>query len=122
MRAISEHYERLPVRGPEPAVDEASVTRGKTVAMAGIPERDIPACAECHGPTELPKNPAYPRLTNQYSAYLRSQLMLMQERRRGGTMNVNLMHAFVNRLRPSEIRDVTDFYAAASPLLEASVR
>jgi cytochrome c553 len=38
--------------------------------------------------------------------------MLMQERRRGGTTNVNLMHAFVGRLSESEIRDAAEYYAA----------
>jgi cytochrome c553 len=44
--------------------------------------------------------------------YLTSQLMLLQERRRGGTPNVDLMHVFVNRLRHDEIRNVASFYSA----------
>jgi hypothetical protein len=32
--------------------------------------------------------------------YLASQLGLMKQRRRGGSINVELMHAFVDRLRP----------------------
>jgi cytochrome c553 len=113
MRLVAAYYEHLPSRGPE-ASDEAAVSRGRSIAEVGIPERDIPACIECHGPTDVPKNPAYPRLTTQHPAYLQSQLMLLQERRRGGTPNVNLMHAFASRLHASEIRDAAAYYSASS--------
>jgi cytochrome c553 len=118
IREVAAYYERLPAREPEGQRDEMAVSRGRTIATNGIPERDIPACIECHGPTAFPKNPAYPRLTSQHSGYLRSQLTLLQERRRGGTLNVNLMHAFVNRLQESEIRDAAEYYAAGSAATE----
>ena len=112
MREVSVYYEQQAAREPEPPRDEAAAGRGRTIATNGIPERDVPACIECHGPTAFPKNPAYPRLTSQHSTYLRSQLTLLQERRRGGTPNVNLMHTFVNRLEQSEMRDAAEYYAA----------
>jgi cytochrome c553 len=114
MREVAAYYEELSARAPDTSSDAAAVSRGRTIAEAGIPERDIPACVECHGPTTFPKNPAYPKLTSQHAAYLRSQLMLLRDRRRGGTTNVNLMHAFVGRLRESEIRDAAEYYAARS--------
>jgi cytochrome c553 len=112
MHETAAYYERLPSREPDAHEDDASITRGRTIATQGLPERDIPACVECHGPTALPKNPAYPKLAAQHARYLMSQLELLQERRRGGTPNVNLMHVFVNRLSRDEIRDVGRFYAA----------
>jgi cytochrome c553 len=51
-------------------------------------------------------------LAGQHERYLRSQLELLQQRRRGGTPNVDLMHVFVNRLEAGNIRDVTSYYAA----------
>jgi cytochrome c553 len=112
MRDISTYFEGLPSRvDPEPSGDGASIGRGRTIATQGIPERDIPACAECHGPTALPKNPAYPKLAGQHMRYLTSQLVLLQERRRGGTPHVNLMHTFVNRLRQNDVQDVARYYA-----------
>jgi cytochrome c553 len=112
MREVAAYYERLPAHAPETSSDAAAVSRGRMIAEGGIPERDIPACVECHGPTTFPKNPAYPKLMSQYAGYLRSQLMLLQDRRRGGTANVNLMHAFVSRLRESEIQDAAQYYSA----------
>jgi cytochrome c553 len=111
MRDIAGYYERVPARAADTVADEAAVTRGRALATAGAAARDIPACVECHGPAPLPKNPAYPRLANQHAAYLRLQLRLLQERRRGGSDNVDLMHAFVNRLTKAEIDDVTIYYA-----------
>lgn len=114
MREVADYYERLPPREPEGHGDEASIAMGRAVATQGISDRDIPPCIECHGPTMLPKNALYPQLTGQHFHYLTSQLTLLQAHRRGGTANVNLMHTFVSRLRPDEIRDVARYYAALS--------
>jgi cytochrome c553 len=115
MREIAIYYERLPVRDTDAtAVDTSAAERGRMIATTGVPDRDIPACGECHGPTQAPKNPAYPKLSAQHVRYLTSQLALLQERRRGGSPHVDLMHVFVDRLRPNEIRDVAQYYAALS--------
>jgi cytochrome c553 len=90
MRPISD-FEGLPPREPEGSAADGSIAGGRTIATGGVPERDIRACAECHGPTTLPKNPAYPKLSAQHVRYLVWQLRLLQERRRGETANVNLM-------------------------------
>jgi cytochrome c553 len=111
VQEFAAYYERLPPRPPETPGDDAAVARGKAIATAGLVDRDIPACVECHGPTSTPKNPAYPRLAAQHMGYLTSQLELLQGRRRGGTPHVNLMHAFVSRLRQHEIRDVARYYS-----------
>ena len=120
MREIAAYYERLPPRDAEASIDEGSVMRGQAIATSGVPERDIPACRECHGPIASRKNPAYPKLSAQHHAYLTSQLRLLQQRRRGGTLNVDLMHVFVNRLRQDEIHDVARYYATSSPVSEAA--
>jgi cytochrome c553 len=114
MREIAAYFEGLQSRDPEQSDDEASLARGRAIATQGVPERGIPACVECHGPTAVPKNPAYPKLAGQHMRYLTSQLLLLQERRRGGTPNVNLMLVFVNRLQPGEIHDVAQYYSTLS--------
>lgn len=82
--------------------------------MRGVPDRDIPACVECHGPAATPKNPAYPVLGGQYADYLVLQLELLKDRRRGGSPYVRLMHAFVDRLTPDQIREVTQYFASST--------
>lgn len=113
MRTVAAYYAGLPPRGGDGS-DEPSVARGAAIASRGVPERDIPACVECHGPTDRPKNPAYPRLAGQHVGYLAQQLQLLQQRRRGGSPRVTLMHVFVDRLRADDIRDVTRYYASGA--------
>jgi cytochrome c553 len=91
--------------------------RGDEIAMAGVPARDIPACVECHGPVRgEAKHAAYPRLAGQYAEYLALQLRLLQQRRRGGSEYVDLMHSFVDRLTDEDIRDVSAFFASLEPV------
>jgi cytochrome c553 len=114
MRSAAAYYAGLTPRRGEPPADPSALTRGGALASRGAPERDIPPCVECHGPTAHQKNPVYPRLTGQYARYLAEQLRLLQGRRRGGSPNVTLMHVFVDRLRQDEIQDVASFYGAAA--------
>jgi cytochrome c553 len=119
MRRVAEYYAGLPPRAGERS-DQPSSARGAAIASRGVPDRDIPACVECHGPTDQPKNPVYPRLAGQHVRYLTQQLQLLQQRRRGGSANVTLMHVFVDRLRPDEIRDVTLYYGSGAMLLSTT--
>src|SRR5687767_6014216 len=112
MRSAADYYAGLTARQGEPPLDRSALTRGGALASRGAPERDIPPCVECHGPTGHQKNPAYPRLTGQYARYLAEQLRLLQERRRGGSPNVTMMHVFVDRLGPDEIQDVALYYGS----------
>jgi cytochrome c553 len=111
MRQIAEYYESLRPGGGRPSTDRSADARGATIAMSGIPDREIPACAECHGPTSVPKNPSYPELAGQHARYLASQLELLKGRRRGGSPKVNLMHVFVDHLSTDDIQAVTSHYA-----------
>jgi cytochrome c553 len=112
MREAAAYYERLPARPVGEANDASARARGESIAARGIPDRDIPACAECHGPARTPKNPAYPVIARQHARYLALQLELLQQRRRGGSGFENLMHIFVGRLGAEEIRDVTLYYSS----------
>jgi cytochrome c553 len=112
MQEIARYYEQLPVRTTAPASDSASRGRGRDIAIQGDPARGIPACVECHGPSDVPKNPAYPTLAGQHARYLALQLDLLKQRRRGGSPRVNLMHALVDHLEPRDIQDVARYYAS----------
>ena len=78
----------------------------------GIPHQDVPACTECHGLSSPQKNDAYPILAGQHRDYLAQQLRLLQERRRGGSEYVHLMHSFVDRLTSDQLQDVAAYYAS----------
>jgi cytochrome c553 len=115
MRAAASYYAALPPREGDRSDQPSRLARGAAMASRGVPDRNIPACIECHGPADRPKNPRYPRLAAQHVGYLEQQLRLLQERRRGGTENVRLMHVFVDGLRAEEIRDVSLYYGSGGP-------
>lgn len=114
IRNIAAYYEQLSARVATPSSDAAAMRRGETIATRGVAARNIPACIECHGPAEAPKDPAYPRLTGQHARYLALQLELLKERRRGGSERVNLMHSVIDRLDVTDIRDVALYFASTN--------
>jgi cytochrome c553 len=116
IREVSAYYERLPRRIAVPA--PATTAGDAAIATAGDPQREIPACMECHGPTAMPKSPAYPILAGQHARYLALQLELLKQRRRGGSPRVNIMHAVVDRLTPGEIQALARYYASVSETLQ----
>ena len=114
MRHAAAYYEGLPPRTAGTSADAASFARGEAIARSGVPARDIPACSGCHGPSANSRNPAYPLLAGQHTRYLALQLDLFKTRSRGGTGYANLMHVFVDRLSPADIRDLTLYYEAVA--------
>ncbi|MCB9542367.1 MAG: c-type cytochrome [Myxococcales bacterium] len=95
------------------AAAEASAAGGRIV-REGVPDDKIPACHGCHGPTAHDRNPAYPLLAGQDARYLREQLVLFRERRRGGSQYAELMQAVrAHGLDDAQIAAVSVWYGAA---------
>jgi cytochrome c553 len=108
---LAAHYAALPF---EPAAaspaDPAMIELGRSIAESGIPNREIPACASCH---ERPdRNPVYPSIDGQKEHYLRIQLELFAEEKRGGTNYRPLMQEFSHNLEPEEIEAAAAYYAS----------
>jgi cytochrome c553 len=95
----------------------ASIERGREIAAHGLQARKVPACIECHGPSAVPKNPAYPILAGQPAAYLRLQLLLLQQGARGGSEYVHLMRSFVGRLHAEEIAALAEYFSSIAPVM-----
>ena len=111
MREIALYYARLtPVRTARAGRGDAD--RGREIAMRGVPERRVPACVHCHGPSATRRNPFYPVLAGQYADYLELQLGLFKTGVRGGLGYQHLMHEVVRSLTREEMRDVAAFYAS----------
>lgn len=110
--AIARYYAGLPPGGPAAAeTNDPEVETGRRIASEGIPERLIPACSECHGPGGE-RNRHYPRLSGQYADYLRLQLEIYRDKRRGGTPYHEIMHNFVGQLTDDHIRAVSKYFAS----------
>jgi cytochrome c553 len=102
---LSVDGERRDVARPPPTVTSPLIT-------VGDPARDIPPCQECHGPGPRQRDARYPRLAGQPAAYLRLQLTLFADGRRGGSSYGGIMRAIARRLTPAQIDDAANAYAA----------
>jgi cytochrome c553 len=114
MRVIAEYYNRLESRTVEnrAAISNTAVERGKAIALNGVPQRRVPACAACHGPRPTRRNPVYPSLAGQYPEYLLLQLQLFSKKQRGGSEFHHLMHFVAGHLSDEQMQEVALFYSS----------
>ena len=104
------------LREDAPAAREVTnaeaVERGRVIAREGILEQRVPACVECHGPGARRGKPRFPTLAGQDADYLRLQLALFAEQRRGGASHEHLMRTVASRLTSAQARDVSLYFAS----------
>ena len=117
IRQLADYYARLePVPVSSTAAQPAdAVARGKALAHEGVPLKRIPACVNCHGPSPIERNPAYPVLSDQYANYLVLQLELFKKGQRGGTEYSHIMQKVAANLTPEQMRDLAAYYASLNP-------
>jgi cytochrome c553 len=103
--ALSQNYGR---DAAAPDISSNSVS-GRSIAMEGIPQRDIAACDSCHG---LSARSDFPRLSGQNADYLLTQLQLFAAlgEERGGRY-VSIMVEAASMLTPAEMRELALWYA-----------
>lgn len=107
MRNVAAFYSTQPLK-PSAARDRTLVELGQKIYRAGIREKQVPACAGCHGPTGAGIPGQYPRLHGQWAEYTESQLVQF----RGGQRNNSVMMSQVSsRLSDREIKAVADYVA-----------
>jgi cytochrome c553 len=90
------------------ARDKEVVELGARIYRTGIPEKAVPACAGCHGPTGAGLPVMYPRIGGQYAEYLVAELKAFRE---GSRRNNVPMQQIAFRMSDPEISAVTDFAA-----------
>lgn len=108
-RQLAEVFGASDDSAPAPAAMTRTTSQ---LIAAGDPGRDVPACQECHGPGARARDPRYPALAGQPAAYLRLQLTLFAEGRRGGSSYGEIMRAIAGRLTPAQMDDAAAAYAA----------
>lgn len=114
IRRLAGIYAGMTRRAPAlPAQEElAAIARGGLIARSGIPDRDIPPCAACHGLDGESTHPSYPDLAAQSADYLELQLRLFREGRHGQTRTSALMQTLTQGLSAQEAADLARYYAA----------
>ncbi|NLO81056.1 MAG: cytochrome c4 [Xanthomonadaceae bacterium] len=90
--------------------DPELVELGERIWRGGIPERQVPACAACHGPAgEGNPAAAYPRLGGQQAVYLANSLTAYKTGQRISGEQTGIMNDIARQLTEDEIRAVSSF-------------
>ncbi len=93
---------------PGNATNKETVALGERIWRGGIADRNIPACASCHGATGAGIPAQYPRIGGQHVEYTEAQLNAY----RAGTRKNNAqMLGVAAKLNDREIKAVADYAA-----------
>jgi cytochrome c553 len=82
----------------------ALIAQGKQIFVEGVPGRQIPACATCHG-AQAQGNGPFPRLAGQHAAYLLRQLLVIQSVLR----TAPVMHGVIKELTRPQMEAVVAY-------------
>jgi cytochrome c553 len=95
---------------PEKATDKDTIELGQRIFRGGIAEKNVPACAGCHGPAGAGMPAQYPLLGGQYAEYIELQLKAFRSGERANDPN-RMMRMTAARLSDAEIRAVANYIA-----------
>ena len=107
MRNIAAYLEAQKLE-PSVARNAATAELGQRIYRAGIPSKNVPSCAACHGPTGAGVPTQYPRIAGQFAEYTEAQLVAW---RQGVRKNNAQMEAISARMSDAEIKAVSDYIA-----------
>ena len=111
IEAVSQALAAMP--GPVPQAvyrGDMPLNAAQKLAQQGAWERQIPACASCHGPAGTGVGDAFPPLAGQPAAYLAAQLMAWQNGTRHNDPN-DLMGHIAKSLTAEEVQGVAQYFA-----------
>ncbi len=103
IQGLAQYFSKQPAAAGKPG-DRDLVAPGKQVFEEGVPTRQIPACATCHG-TRGEGMATFPRLAGQHAPYLLKQLLVIQSALR----NAPVMHGVVKDLTKEQIQAVVAY-------------
>jgi cytochrome c553 len=107
MKNIAAYLDKQPPK-PGAAKNKDTVEIGKRIYRAGIADKNVPACASCHGPTGAGIPAQFARLGGQHQEYTNAQLMNF---RTGARKNSIQMTMIAKRLSDDEMQAVSDYIA-----------
>jgi cytochrome c553 len=101
---LAGYFSKQPAPAPGKPGNPAMISRGKQVFEEGVPVRQIPPCASCHG-AHAEGMASFPRLAGQHAPYLLKQILVIQNALR----NAPVMHGVVKELTKDQIQAVTAY-------------
>ena len=107
IRNVSAFYASKQAK-PGAATNKDTVLLGEKIWRGGIADRQIPACAGCHGPDGAGIPAQYPVMAGQHAEYTKTQL---QAFRSGLRKNSIQMTGIAAKMNDKEIEAVSDYVA-----------
>jgi cytochrome c553 len=107
MKNIAAYLDKQQAK-PGAAKNKDTVELGKKIYRAGIAEKNVPACAACHGASGAGIPNQFPRLGGQHQDYTIAQL---NNFRAGTRKNSPQMNTIAKRMQDDEIQAVADYIA-----------
>lgn len=112
VRELARHFHAEARRPADAAApDPERQAYGERIVRRGIPALGVPACDACHGDDAIRRNPGFPELRGQHTAYLAQHLRLFKAGRRGGTPYAGVMRMIAQDLPEEAIDAVAHFYS-----------
>jgi cytochrome c553 len=107
MRNVAAFYASKP-ESLGSATNKSTLALGEKIYRGGIADRQVPACAGCHGPLGSGIPAQYPRLRGQHASYTEAQMLAFRIKvRKNGPM----MNMIAAKLNDAEIKAVSDYIA-----------
>ena len=105
MRNVAAFYASKSAK-PGQSKNPATLELGKKIWRGGIADKNVPACAGCHGPTGAGIPAQYPRLGGQHAEYVNAELGLFRSGKRANNAQMMTISA---RLSDAEMAAVSDY-------------
>lgn len=93
---------------PGAAKNKATIDLGKKIYRGGIAEKNVPACASCHGANGAGIPAQFARLAGQHQEYTGAQLAAFRAGKRSNSVQ---MTTIAKRLSDDEMAAVSDYIA-----------
>ena len=97
---LAKYFSQQPAAGGKSG-NASLIAQGKTLFDEGVPARQIPPCASCHGARAEGIGP-FPRLASQHAPYLLKQLLVIQSVLR----TAPVMHGVIKDLSKDQMQAV----------------
>lgn len=113
MQQLAQQYGSrvLPTAGAELGPKDSV---GASIALQGLPARQVPACTSCHGVAGVSTS-VFPQLAGQNREYLVQQLKLFKADKRGGAEVSAPMSGIAHDLSDNEIASVASYFSSQVP-------
>jgi cytochrome c553 len=100
---LAKHFSQQPAAEGKSG-NASLIAQGKTLYDEGVPGRQIPPCASCHGAHAEGMGP-FPRLASQHAPYLLKQLLVIQSVLR----TAPVMHGVIKDLNKDQMQSLVAY-------------